>query len=133
MDEVLNARYGQAELTGKRPLIPDGDYNDCTVSIVGAQRFTDEDTGQITTKVEVRFACPHYDGDLTARLKMSMNPKAPWAKLVRACFPEIKVDEKTVVNVRDMQGKRVNIIVEHETFNGNPFNTFAFRAASAKK
>jgi hypothetical protein len=132
-DEIMGHRATKAEAAGKQPLIPDGIYNNCTVNVKGARRFTNEDGGTVT-KVNFQFSCPDTEADLSTSLKFSFGAKAPFGKLFRACFPGQEVEGK---EVRELNGKRVNMVVGNDNMNGNDYNTFTFlpvvAAAPAKK
>lgn len=132
-DEALNRPLTKDEKEGRRPLIPDGIYEDCTVNILGAREFENDDGGT-TRKVKIRFDCPATDADLTTQLTIAFTKKSPFYKLINA----VGVQEGESLN--KINGKRVTMVVGNDEFRGNPYNTFAFMApkatgaaASAKK
>lgn len=133
-DEVMNYKASKADALGKPPLIPDGIYNDCTVNITGAKQFNNED-GSTVTKINIKFGCPHTDADLSTSLKKSFGKKAPFGKLFRACFPGVPEEKLEGIAIKEIGGKRVNMVVGTDNMNGNDYNTFTFLpvAAAAKK
>lgn len=131
-DEVMNHRATKAEALGKSPLIPNGIYNNCTVNLLGAKQFTNEDGGTVI-KISIKFVCPDTDADLTTSLKKSFGKKAPFGKLFRACFPGVPDEKLEGIAIRDIGGKRVNMVVDTDTMNGNDYNTFSFLPVTATK
>lgn len=121
-DEVLNYKATKADALGKPPLIPPGIYNNCTVNITGAKQFANED-GTVVTKINIKFGCPDTDADLTTSLKKSYGQKAPFGKLFRACFPGVAIEG---IAIKELNGKRVNMVVDTDNMNGNDYNTFSF-------
>lgn len=132
-EEVMNHRATKAEALGKPPLIPNGIYNNCTVNLLGAKQFTNEDGG-VVIKIRIKFSCPDTDADLTTSLKRSFGKKAPFGKLFRACFPGVPDEKLEGIATKEIGGKRVNMVVGTDNMkNGNDYNTFSFLPVAAPK
>lgn len=132
--EVFGRKRTAAEMSGKN-LIPPGIYNNCTVNLLGAKKFQNED-GSSKTKINVKFTCPDVDADLTASLNEAYGPKSSLGKLLRGCFPGKSNDELAAIPLPDLNGKRVNMVADIEKGAMGEFNTFSFlpvTGASAKK
>lgn len=132
--EVFGRKRTAAEMSGKT-LIPPGIYNNCTVNLVGAKKFQNDD-GTTKTKITIKFNCPDTDADLVANLNEGYGPKASLGKLVRGCFPGKSNDELAAIPLGELNGKRVNMVADIEKGAMGEFNTFSFlpvTGASAKK
>lgn len=126
--EALNRVITPDEYAGRRALIPPGEYSPVTVNITRVKEFRDEETGEITEKAFINYTCPNYDGDLSAAHKVSYHLKAPFGRLVRACFPNM-TDAQLQADpprLRDIQGKTVKMVVDYDEVNGTRFNDFRF-------
>lgn len=136
--EELNRTITPDEYVGKRALIPPGDYSPVTVNITRIKQFVDEQSGETTKKIYMKYTCPNYDGDLSASHKISFHIKAPFGRLVRACFPNMTEEQlrKMPPKLSDMNGKTVRMVVDYDEMNGSRFNDFRFfplNAAAGKK
>lgn len=133
--EALNRPITAEQYAGKRALIPQGDYSPVTVNVSRVKKFVDEQTGEVTEKIYMNYVCPNYDGDLSASHKISWHIKAPFGRLIRACFPGMKEEQlrKTPPKLSDLNGKVVRMVVDYDEVNGTRFNDFRFFALDTAK
>lgn len=129
--EVFGRKRTASEMSGKA-LIPPGIYNKCTVNLLGAKKFQNDD-GTTKTKISIKFTCPETDADLVASMNEGYGPKASLGKLLRGCFPGLNNDQLAAIPLADLNGKVVNMVADIEKGAMGEFNTFSFIPVAAAK
>ncbi len=125
---ILNDPLSHEEADGKRPLTPEGSYPDAMITSV--EPFEPNEQQQekgVQARLLIKFECDASDVDLATWMnyKRPLHPKATYAKLVKAVWPDKSVAEGKAPN--DLHGENINITVFHEDGpSGNPYAEFRF-------
>ena len=128
-EEILSAQVSEDAAKGKRPITPEGSYNNCVITSVQAFEPFEDQEG-VKARLQVRYECPDHAEPLQSYINVS-NPTDPHPmsahfQLIAAIWPDAK--ERANKSINDWVGEKINIMVVHQpNQNGDPWAKYNFR------
>jgi len=126
-DAILSQSITQDEAEGRKPLTPEGTYNNCVIeSITPYEPHEKQLEKGVEARLYIKFVCPDSDVDLGTYMnyKRPLHAKATYSKLLRAVWSDPK--ECASKQMDDLVGEHVNVSVFHEEGDFGKWAEFRF-------